>query len=110
MAKIINFPNKIKIQTQSGELSIGTRIYYTGDMANHEAFGTITKIEPCKFYQWSITIEYDKEDDKANSVLSPMNFSQGPGRRFMTEEQLNSERQAKIEAFNLRYRKGIKND
>ena len=62
----------------------GTEIYYTGDMANHEAWRTVIKIEPCSFYRWRVTLK-DNETGKL-SYLTPTSFDKGVGRRFIPKK------------------------
>lgn len=80
-----------KIET----LEIGTRIYYTGDMANIGSFGTIIDKVEDALYGAYYTIEYDDERFEGDTRISKVpasNFSAGPGCRFKTVEQYNKER------------------
>ena len=36
---------------------VGQEIYYTGDMANRDGWGKITKVEPCEWYKYKYTLE-----------------------------------------------------
>ena len=70
----------------------GTRIYYTGDIANDDGTGTITEIKETK---WGTDIII-KMDDSRDITVSPCNFSdeyKGNGStRFVTLEAYNTYR------------------
>ena len=69
----------------------GSKIYYTGDMANCEGTFIVAKIEPCNFYRLKVTVkEEGGEGRKFN--LNPANFDPGPGRRFKPIELRTKER------------------
>jgi len=78
-------------------LKKGTRIYYGGDMANDEGFGTITNQETDK---WGTTVDI-KMDDGRKFNVSVVIFSDEylghGGTRFVTEEAYKKFRQAQIE-------------
>jgi hypothetical protein len=71
-------------------LSIGTKIYYTGDMANQSGFGEVIAHRS----DWGMDIRF--EDGRAFNALTMSSFSAGPGRRFMTLETHKAERAAQI--------------
>lgn len=98
--------NEIKIEEKKGMKTIidsvkangqvitkGTRVYYTGDAANIEDFGHVSKIYSDKWGVW-MTIRLD--DGRVSQGISTMNF-EGPGRRFMTEKEYEAIRKEKIE-------------
>ena len=86
-------------------LFVGCDIHYTGDMANHEADGTITAITDSK---WGRNIAIKIESGEIINV-TPASFSPGPGRRFYTKVEWMAQRQAKIAAMNDTFRSmGIK--
>jgi len=63
------------------KLSNGQRIYYTGDMANIEDYGTVTNIRPPnRFYGESYDITLD--DGREQRDIQQVSFDPGPGRRF----------------------------
>ena len=72
-------------------LSVGTRIFNGGDMANVEHFGTITKIIKNSRFgdQYEITPDPDSERTKPYTI-PPVMFSEvylgHGGTRFVTEE------------------------
>jgi len=81
-------------------LSIGTRIFNGGDMANAEHFGTITKIIQTRWQQeYEITPDPDAER-KPYTIpfcgFSDVYLGHG-GTRFVTEEAYKAYRMKKIE-------------
>jgi len=80
------------------DLKKGTRIYYNGDMANDEGFGTITSQQSDKFGDF-LTIKMD--DGREFRSLSPALFSEEylghGGTRWVTEEAYKKFNQAAIE-------------
>lgn len=77
------------------DLPKGTRIYYGGDMANNDGFGTITGTESDKWGQF-VTI---KMDDGRNIKHLPIccfsdEYLGHGGTRFVTIEAYNKYRQA----------------
>ena len=60
-------------------IKTSTRIYYTGDMANADDYGTITAVTPCDFYGFKYSVELD---DGRTMTIQPLSFSAGPGCRF----------------------------
>ncbi len=79
------------------QLKIGQRIYYTGDRANVEDFGTIKAIRPAN--KWA-GMSYDilLDDDRKFNGVFPNNF-EGIGKRFMTQEEYDKERETRIANF-----------
>ena len=71
-----------------GRIGIGTRIHYTGDMANRERFGVITAEHPADRWggvSWDMTCDMDDEDEAGPEVwedLDALHFAPGPGTRF----------------------------
>ena len=79
----------------------GTRIYYTGDRANCEDFGTIVDVRPPnRFAPLSYDIKLD--DGRVFLGIWDLSFSPGPGRRFWTEKEWEENRQARIKAMQER--------
>lgn len=86
------------------QLSIGTKIYYTGDMANSEGVGIITKEhEATKYAPHCFDIEM--EDGRKMRMIKPASFNAGPGQRFHVYETWKTEREAKIATYIARYKK-----
>jgi DNA topoisomerase-1 len=50
-------------------LTVGTRIRYTGDMANDEGKGEISAVSPCGFYGTKYDVTLDDEDDRRLPAL-----------------------------------------
>lgn len=78
-------------------LSVGTRVHYTGDMANMPAVGTITEVYSDRWGN-HIRIVWDEEDgeQKPESVVSPANFGKTLSHRFWTMDDWQADRNAKI--------------
>jgi hypothetical protein len=78
-----------KMKTLTSKLQKGCRIYYTGDMANDEGFGTITNVKTSK-WGTSYDIAYD---DGRNTNIDKCAFSDEylghGGTRFVTLEAYN---------------------
>ncbi len=74
----------------------GTRIYYTGDMANSEDYGVIVSYTPPG--KWSDNIKIRLDDGRIFNVSSPA-FIPGPGRRFWLADDWDAEKQKRINAF-----------
>ena len=80
----------------------GTRIYYTGDMANIEDYGTITKFhEPTKYAPQRMDIELD--DGRIFPQIYCTHFLPGVGRRFWLADDYKKEQDKKIEKFIKRH-------
>lgn len=85
------------------ELEKGTRIYYSGDMANQEGFGTITKVITSPTYSPSLRIRFD---DKRTTIVGTLAFSEEylghGGTRFVTEKAYYEWREKQIASFKRR--------
>ncbi len=85
-------------------LTLGQRIYYTGDMANAEDSGTVVAVNPPTSYTRSsgqtvqilgVTYDIESDDGRTWRGLTAAHFAPGPGRRFwMLDEWLESRRKA----------------
>ncbi len=90
-------------------LQPGTRIYYTGDMANGSSFGTVTAYRDAgRFNPESVDISFDDErfegdEKKSTRSLPVICFAPGPGRRFWLESEWEADRQARIAEMKARY-------
>lgn len=77
------------------QLSEGVRIYYTGDMANHDGFGVITK-------QWHDAgwnyrqVNILMDDGRILRGIHDLGFQPSPGRRFWLEADWRAERERRI--------------
>jgi hypothetical protein len=80
-------------------MNIGTRIYYTGDMANQDGFGEIIAVHgPDRWYSGNC---YDirMEDGRLWKRVMDCQIQtkdRRPGERFMTVEVYQADRQARI--------------
>jgi hypothetical protein len=84
------------------ELPIGTRIYYTGDMANIEHFGTITAHKSGRFGD-QIEITPDADAERKPYWIPPEMFSVKylghGGTRFVTEAAYHAWRESQMAAY-----------
>ena len=79
-------------------MDLGQRIYYTGDMANAEDFGTIIAVrEPNKYAPLSYDIRLD--DGRLFKGVWDLSFQPSPGRRFWPLDEWEADRQKRIEAM-----------
>lgn len=89
--------------TKDGQfLAVGTKIYYSGDMANHPDFGEITLIKPCNYYKLKIKVLLN---DGREWNLMPSSFEPGAGVRFITVEKRNKDREEQFKAMTDRLKK-----
>ena len=87
---------------------VGTRIYYTGDMANGNSIGTITAIHSAtQISPVGYDIEYDDErfegDNKKSHSVPIHCFSPGPGRRFYLLDEWIDKKNAEIKKVYAEY-------
>ena len=71
------------------KLETGTRIYYGGDMANDEGFGTITEM---KTDRWGSHVEITMDDGreiKVDEIAFSSEYKGHGGTRFVTIEAFN---------------------
>lgn len=84
-------------------LTVGTRIYYTGDMANAEGEGTIDAVIPADKYR-SKSYNITMDDGRVWLFVFAASFGNGPGVRFCTLESHNENRRKSMEAMQQRMR------
>lgn len=90
-----------EVRTADGMvLSVGTEIYYTGDMANSESEGVIERLYADKWGR-HIVVRLDDRDKATHLTLA--NFEPGPGRRFMTLQRQREEHAAAIAKMRADY-------
>ena len=78
-------------------LIIGTKIYYTGDMANLPADGEIVKVHGNPFYPILYDISLDNGVEKRIARnISPVHLEKSPGRRFIIMSEYEEERNERI--------------
>ncbi len=81
------------------ELTQGTRIYYSGDMANIEGFGHIRKVLLSKWgTNYNILMEDGREKNVSHSAFGP-EYSGHCNPRFVTETAYNEYKQKQIKKF-----------
>jgi hypothetical protein len=78
-------------------LMVGTKIFYTGDMANLAAFGVIVEVKSNQFYSVFYRIKY--EDGHENNCVLPASFEDAPGKRFWVRSEYNEDRRQKLIDF-----------
>lgn len=101
------YTRKITRDEAIARLTVGTRIYYTGDMANLPANGVITRVWSSKFYSLLVDIKWDPEEcnfgetvQKSDDIgLTVASFVSGPGTRFYFEDEWEAERRRAITEF-----------
>ena len=72
-----------------------TRIYYTGDMANHNGFGVITReYERTKYTPEAVDIRLD--DGREFRLVFVSMFDPSPGQRFWLLEDWQADRDKRI--------------
>lgn len=85
------------------QLTIGTRVYNNGDMANVEHFGTITSI---KGHHVGITPDADSDRDGEYFVPASMfceKYLGHGGTRFVTEEAYKTWHEERLAAMKAEY-------
>jgi hypothetical protein len=95
--------NVIENKNNEGEnemkLETGLRIYYTGDMANDEGFGTITEL---KSDRWGDHVEIQMDDGReinVDEIAISSKYEGHGGTRFVTIEAFNDFGRASYEKF-----------
>ncbi len=87
--------------TKYDNLTAGTEIYYTGDMANADGYGTITKVrEPTRFAPVSYDIAM--ADGREMRGIYHHAFQPTIGRRFWLKTEHEAERAKRIAEMQLR--------
>jgi len=84
------------------EMTVGTRIYYTGDMANIESEGTIYNVvhDP----RWGQHYDLHFDDGRISRGIHPVAFQPSPGRRFWPLAEWMAYRAERIKASQERMR------
>ena len=79
------------------QLQAGTRIYYTGDMANCPDFGTITKRQPID-PRWNYKqVDVALDDGRKWRGVMLAGFQPSPGKRWWLESDYEADRQRRID-------------
>lgn len=76
-------------------LEKGVRIYYTGDVANHDGRGTITKRWHDEKWGYRL-VDIAMDDGRKIRAIHLESFQPGPGRRFWLAEDHEAMRQKRI--------------
>ena len=97
--------NGYEIKSQSTEVEVGDRIYYTGDMANPSDWGTVTVVHGPDRWNSKGSFELKHDSDHHISHLNHLNLSTGPGLRFITEKAYYETRARKIAQSQAEYRR-----
>jgi len=86
-------------------LETGTKIYYTGDMANREGFGTITKVGGDRFVSrwYDITMDDGRVFPSLPHTSFSAKFSGGGLTRFVTKQAYQNWRNEQIERMKKEY-------
>ncbi len=78
------------------KITLGQRIYYTGDVANVDGTGTVVAVRPpSRFAEESYDIDMDDGRTKP-SIFGSM-FDPSPGRRFWPLDEWLADRRKRIE-------------
>lgn len=80
------------------KLSIGTGVFYTGDMANAEGMGSITAEPQPGWFTISMN------DGREFRMVPAISFNAAPGRRFWPAQERHDFRQAQLADMQRRYR------
>jgi len=89
---------KATIDFNKALYKIGTRIYYTGDQANIEDYGTVTKFnDPTKYSPQTVDIKLD--DGRVFKMIYLSAFTNGPGQRFYLATDWDRIKKDRLEAF-----------
>jgi len=81
----------------------GTRFYYTGDMANIEGEGSISRV--INSPRWGISYDLVFDDGRLSRGVLPLSFEPGSGRRFWPLDEWEAHRAARLEESQARYLK-----
>jgi hypothetical protein len=91
-------------ELRHAELIEGTRIYYTGDMANADGLGTITKVHaPETKYGYGESVDIRFDDGRESRKVWKSMFEPGPGRRFWSVAEWDAKRALDIEEMKRHY-------
>jgi hypothetical protein len=80
-------------------LTTGTQVIYTGDMANHAGRGEIVAVTSNRWSPCQYDIRLD--DGREMRAIQPSNFS-GPGRRFQLQSEYDEQRRRFVEQLTAR--------
>ena len=86
----------------------GTRFYYTGDMANIDGEGSISRV--INSPKWGMSYDLVFDDGRLFRGVSPLSFEPGPGRRFWPLTEWKAHRAERLAEAQARYRKVLSQD
>lgn len=92
---------------RGNEMNVGTRIYYTGDVANNHGFGEIIEVIPPGKWQGQFVILMD--DFRKLITVTDSAFTPGPGRRFWLESEWMAKREKEIAEAKAEYERILAN-
>lgn len=75
---------------------VGSKIYYTGDMANQPYFAKVVEIREDS---WGTKFLLEEVENGEKHWIEAISFSESPGQRFKTMQQYNDEREEQMAEF-----------
>jgi len=78
----------------------GTRFYYTGDMANADGEGSISRVIDSP--KWGLSYDLTFDDGRLFRSVSPLAFEPGSGRRFWPLDEWQANRAKRIAEMQAR--------
>jgi len=78
----------------------GTRFYYTGDMANADGEGSISRVIDSP--KWGLSYDLTFDDGRLFRSVSPLAFKPGSGRRFWPLDEWRANRAKRIAEMQAR--------
>lgn len=89
------------MMNQTTAHAVGTKVYYTGDMANQSGNGVVVAIRPAT--EWTHeSMDITLDDGREMRAIQISNFS-GIGRRFWTMDEYQADRAKKIAQMEAEY-------
>ncbi len=86
-------------------ITVGARIYYTGDVANVPDFGVVTEHLPADKYAPDLLV-IRLDDGRELRGIDLRSFRPAPGRRFWTAAEWNAERERDLERAKVEAKRG----
>jgi hypothetical protein len=93
----------------AARFTVGTEIYYKGDMANSDGYGRITAIrQPTKWNPLSVDVRLDDDREMRGIFAQLFRYDGcGPGWRFEYADDHLNERQRKIVEFTAQAKRAM---
>ena len=79
----------------------GTRVYYTGDSANHPSEGAISRV--IRDPKWGLSYDIVFDDGRLFRSVNPLAFNDGVGRRFYPLAEWMALRAERLKKAQARY-------